>query len=411
MSPVRDRERIAALLREQPVPGETEAAARSWPVVEAALAERRSGSAGRSRSAGLLRAGVGRPAGLIHGRAALRLAFVCALLAAGLVAALSPAGAEVGDWIGDRFAGPAERGAPAFAALPDGDSVLAISRNGAYTVSASGTSHLGPFSDAGWSPRGLHAVGVDGHRLAAVTPTGAVKWTITEARRVHHPAWSRGDGFAVVYLEGTELRTVAGDGTLDSNRTLRRDAAPVTPAWRSGSDRVLAYATTHGAVETVDIATGQALSRAKLPGAARALAWTAKGRLVALSARAVTVLDRAGSRVVTVALPGAARELAVHPSGRRAAVLLRQGAETRVVEVRLGSDRSAPSAARPVFQGDVDGIAWSRDGRELLVGWRGADQWLLFGRHGRVKALHDVSDELGAAGGFPRVVGWCCPGG
>ena len=34
MSAVRDR------LREQPLPGEAEAAARTWPVVEAALAER-----------------------------------------------------------------------------------------------------------------------------------------------------------------------------------------------------------------------------------------------------------------------------------------------------------------------------------------------------------------------------------
>jgi len=64
--------------------------------------------------------------------------------------------------------------------------------------------------------------------------------------------------------------------------------------------------------------------------------------------------------------------------------------------------------AKVRFQGDVDGVAWSRDGRWLLLGWRGAGQWLLLGPHGQIRALHGVSGELGAAGGFPRVAGWCC---
>ena len=144
---VRDR------IREQPLPGESEAAARSWPVVEAALAER---------------APAARPRRLV-----LRLALVAALLCVGLVAALTPAGAGVGDWIGDRFADRAERAAPAFAGLPPGRSVLAISGSGAYAVHADGDwRRLGAFSDAGWSPRGLHVVGVDGHRLVAVTAGG-----------------------------------------------------------------------------------------------------------------------------------------------------------------------------------------------------------------------------------------------
>ena len=101
---VRDR------IREQPLPGEAEAAARSWPVVEAALAAQT--PARRSR----------RPR-----RVALRLALVAAALCVGLVAALTPAGAEVGDWIGDRFADRGEPARPAFAGLPQGPSVLAIS--------------------------------------------------------------------------------------------------------------------------------------------------------------------------------------------------------------------------------------------------------------------------------------------
>ena len=63
-----------------------------------------------------------------------------------------------------------------------------------------------------------------------------------------------------------------------------------------------------------------------------------------------------------------------------------------------------------LFQGNVDGLAWSADGRRLLLGWRDTGQWLLLGPLGRVRALHGVSRELGNAGGFPRVAGWCCAG-
>ena len=81
--------------------------------------------------------------------------------------------------------------------------------------------------------------------------------------------------------------------------------------------------------------------------------------------------------------------------------------DTRVLDVPLrGAGRP-----RQLFQGGVDGLAWSRDGRRLLLAWRDADEWLLLGPGGRVRrALHGVSGELGAAGGFPRVAGWCCPG-
>ena len=65
---------------------------------------------------------------------------------------------------------------------------------------------LGSFSDAGWSPRGLHVVGVDGHRVVAVDPAGTQKWSVTRPGRVHHPAWGTGDGFFVAYLEGHMLR-------------------------------------------------------------------------------------------------------------------------------------------------------------------------------------------------------------
>ena len=382
-------------LRDDPLPGEAEAAARSWPVVEAALVEREAARSGARR--GRARRRTAAP----HRRAALRLALVAGLLAVGLAAALSPAGA----WIEDRLRDEPERTAPAFTALPPGGSALAISRSGAYVVRPDGWRRLGSFRDAGWSPRGLHVVGVNGRRLVAVTAAGGPRWTITRPGRVHHPAWSLGDGFMVAYLEGAALRVVAGNGDPATDHRLRAGAAPVTPAWLPSAPYRLTYARAGGALETVDAATGEGVWRARVPGA-RELAWSRDGRTLAVLAdRELTVLDRSGRVLRTLPLPARARDLALHPSGRRAAVTVEARGRMRVLSVPL--DGAKPSQ---LFQGDVDGIAWSRDGRRLLVAWRGADQWLLLGPGERVRALDGVSRELGAAGGFPRLAGWCCPG-
>ena len=382
MSALRDR------IHDQPLPGEAEAAARSWPVVEAALAERT--RLPRRR------------------RTAVRLAIAAAALGVGLLAVMSPAGA----WIEDRFAADSPSPRPAFAALPDDSGpVLAISRSGAYAVHADGGSRwLGSFSDAGWSPRGLHVVGVEGRRVVAVTPTGRLKWTVVRPGRVHDPSWSQGAGFAVAYLEGEQLRVVAGDGTPSSDRSLRRGAAPVTPVWRPGSDRVLAYATRDGAVEAVDVQTGRTLWRTALPSGARALAWSGR-RLAALSSESIAVLNGRGRSLFTIPLPRGARDFALHPTGVLAAVLVGRGGAARVIEAPLSKPlpgRGGGAQTR-LFQGDVNGLAWSANGRRLVLSWRGAGQWLLLGTDERIRALHGVSRELGAAGGFPRAVSWCCP--
>jgi hypothetical protein len=383
-------------LRDQPLPGEAEAEARSWPVVQAALAER----AGEARTRGRAprrRFGTARPV-------ALRLALLAVLAGALLAAALSPAGAAVGDWIGDRFARE-DHARPAFAALPEGQPVLAISRGGAYVIRPENTRRLGSFSQAGWSPHGLHVVGVQGRRVIAVTQAATVKWTLVRPHAVHDPAWSNDEGFRVAYLEGATLRVVVGNGDPATDHPVGRRAAAVTPAWLPHSDRWLTYAKADGAIETVDVDSGRVLWRSRVPASLEtpgALAWSSRGdRLVALSSHSVSVLDRHGRVHRTIALPGVARELALAPSGDRMAVVL----GNRVVEIRLDRQRE-----RVLFQGTVDGVAWSQDGRRLLVGWQGADQWLILGPGRRVRALHGVTGELGAAGGFPRVAAWCCSG-
>ena len=245
-------------------------------------------------------------------------------------------------------------------------------------------------------------VGADGHRLVAVTPAGTQKWSVARPGRVHHPAWSTGDGFVVTWLERGSLWAVDGRGV--GERLLRRGAASVTPAWRPRAGHELVYARAGGGLEAMDADTGLTLWRASAPPS-RQLAWSRDGRrLAALSARALTVLDARGHVLRRIGLPGAARELALHPSGRRAAVVARHARARRAAGRPRAGRGSSSRATWPGSPGRVTAaVCCSR--------WRDADQWLLLGPGGRVRrALHGVSAELGAAGGFPRVAGWCCPG-
>jgi hypothetical protein len=380
---VRDAESRLRRLPDRPAPRESEAADRAWRVVEAAYAER--------------------PPRAPRRRTALRLALAAAVVAVGLAAALTPAGAKVGDWIQERLSSDAVTEVPAFAGLPAGGEVLAVSDEGAWVVYPDGAlQRVGSLSEAGWSPHGLHVVGVRGRRLAAVTPTGTVKWTLARPRAVHHPAWSRRQGFRVAYLEGRTLRVVAGDGTDD--HLVRRGAAPVTPAWRTGY--VLTYAAARGRIETLEVDSGRRVWARRVADRPIGLAWTADGRrLVSLSATGLRVYDRGGRLVLVKRLQGA-RALALHPSGRRAAVTVAGRGGTGVLAVPLRAERRQHLLVTGL--GRVDGIAWSPNGRRLLVASRDTDQWLLIGPGRRVRPLSGVSGELGAGAGFPRVAGWCC---
>jgi hypothetical protein len=55
--------------------------------------------------------------------------------------------------------------------------------------------------------------------------------------------------------------------------------------------------------------------------------------------------------------------------------------------------------------GAFTGVAWSADGRWLLVPWRDADQWVFLRVAGarRIRAVSNVSRQFG---GFPRIATW-----
>jgi len=66
------------------------------------------------------------------------------------------------------------------------------------------------------------------------------------------------------------------------------------------------------------------------------------------------------------------------------------------------------SAARRVFAGagTLEGLAWSPDGRWLLVTWPAANQWVFVRADGRgIRAVSNISEQFRSRS-FPRIEGW-----
>ncbi len=83
-----------------------------------------------------------------------------------------------------------------------------------------------------------------------------------------------------------------------------------------------------------------------------------------------------------------------------------------VVAVRaagLGSSVFSLLNGRTLFRGTgtFRQIAFSPNGRWLLVTWPTANQWV-FVRNGRPRKIVGASRISAQFGGFPRVEGWCC---
>ena len=72
---------------------------------------------------------------------------------------------------------------------------------------------------------------------------------------------------------------------------------------------------------------------------------------------------------------------------------------------------------RTIFTGSgrLRGLTVAPNGRQILVAWPRADQWLFIPTlyTNRIEAVDNIRrqfSEPGAAG-FPRVAGWCCQAG
>jgi hypothetical protein len=391
-------------LRELQAPDEDAAAERAWLRVQETLAAEPAAAEQPSRRAS-------RPARLRSpalGMAVLALAVVVA------AAALTPPGEAVADWLRNAVVRPSPRHAePAVRPLrlPAGGALLARTPAGLSILAADGARRrLGRWDDAAWSPSGRFVAVVRGSRLAALDRHGRVRWSLTRPYRLAQPAWAP-DGFHVAYRSANGLRVVAGDGTGD--RFLAGRLGPAGSAWRPAPGAVVAWADQRGRVRTGDAMTGR-LSWAGAPGpAVRFLRWSADGsRLAAVSSRSLRVYDAGGRLVRRLRIPrGQVVEAAA--AARRGATLAlalydaRRGySQVATVPLRRGH------APQPLFggRGRVADLTFSPPGGWLLVGWRGADQWMFLRAPGAERAVSvaGVTKQLDATA-YPRVLGWCCP--
>jgi hypothetical protein len=395
-------------LREAPVPVPPEAEGRGLAVVEAAYAERGSRKRGSPESP--------RPS---LPRLALALSLVT-LLAALL---LSPAGAAVRDWVDEVVESSAPRPEPQLAHIPGGGRLLVQSQVGPWVVQPDGSRRLlGDYDEATWSPRGLFVAVAKGRTLSAVEPDGDPRWSIDAAARVRSPRWAPA-GEQIAYRAGEELRIVAGDGSGD--RLLARSTAPVAPAWSPRGDAGLAYVSSAGMLRVVHSESGEDLAIGLVGTSVREIDWGGGGSTVLETSRGALRLQEVepaklggrprigprrelplpvGTTVVDAALAPEAPAVA--------AVLTRwrdHGTRSFVLLFRPGAEKPQSLLNVP---GSLGEVAWSPDGRRLLVAWPGADQWVFLptGR-GQGRAVANISTAFSPgerAASFPHVEGWCC---
>jgi hypothetical protein len=352
----------------------------------------------RERAWRVVRAGFEAHERVPQERHRLRLVAVAVALTALAVGALAtPPGSAVLDEI--REVVGVERAQPALFSLPAPGQLLVASDAGAWVVQKDGARRrLGPYREASWSPFGRFVVAARENELAALEPDGKARWTLARPG-VRFPRWGgTTSDTRIAYLSRGTLRVVAGDGT-DDHRLARR-AVRAAPAWRPGAAHVLTYARKDGFVRVVDGDRGTVLSKQRATDAIY-VDWIADRRLV-LGPSELRLYDDSGGVVLRQPGPFA---LAVLAPRAQAVAIVRMEGDTSTVEIVPRNGRT-----ERIFTGAgrFTDLVWSPDGRWLLVGWPGADQWVFIRADGkRIRAVSNVSAQFRSRS-FPRVEGWCC---
>jgi sugar lactone lactonase YvrE len=329
-------------------------------------------------------------------------------------ASLSPAGATVSRWIKHALGVP--HASPALFRLPAAGSLLISAPGGVWTVSESGSSRrLGDWRSASWSPRGLFVAVTRPNELAAVDPHGTLHWALARPA-VSDPRWYPPTGYRVAYLSGHSLRIVAGDGTGD--RALAKHVSAVAPAWQPGHAYRLAYVAPNGTIVVRDADTRRVIWTVRPADRPRELAWSPDGaELLVTSTSTAAAYDQQGRPIASVSAPlgSPILDASLSPDGREVA-LVRGGSASDVVIARLAAGH--PSDQRRVLSGaGLRQLAWSPDGRWLLVSWPAADQLVFVRVSGmpRIAAASRIAGQFAARAtarpssrAFPSLEGWCC---
>ena len=92
------------------------------------------------------------------------------------------------------------------------------------------------------------------------------------------------------------------------------------------------------------------------------------------------------------------------------AVAYRPGTTTYAELHRSAAGSRVTLGPRTLFSlgGELRGLTWSPDGRWLLVGSPGSDQWVFIRADGsKIVAVSNISAQFHSSA-FPEVEGWCC---
>ncbi len=415
------RDALGRALWELPVPVPPAAEERGRRIVAAALAQCQGEGRGDRESGPRTAASRGRTS-----LARLALGLALATLFGALL--LSPAGAAVRDWVGGAFTS-APRPQPTLSQIPGGGRLLVQTGAGPWVVQPNGSRQLlGDYEAASWSPHGLFVAAAKGRTLSVVEPDGTPRWSITAARRIAAPSWSP-SGERIAYRSGFDLRVIAGDGTGDrllagaiaagTSPDARVSPAYVPPAWSPAGENALAYVTGAGKLRILDSETGAELAAAPALHRITWMDWADGGRkILEASPEALRLRPVWPAGHPSRPAPGEAHRLPLPPGATVNDATL--APERPLVATSITYWRKHGTYSEAVVYGPSGGartlltvpgslgqVAWSPDGRRLLVAWPGADQWLFLplGR-GRGRAVANVSHVFSSS--FPRLEGWCC---
>ena len=373
-------------MKEFRAPGEDAARERTWDVVRTAFEQRERVSWPRRH---------------------LRVAVATAVAAAAVAALVSPPGRS---FIHDlRKAVGVEHAQPALFSLPGRGRLLVNASSGVWVAHANGSKRLlRGYREASWSPHGRFLVAAKKNELAALEDDGTVHWTLAR-HDIRFPRWggTRTDtriAYACSRCPGTvdAIRVVGGDGRGD--HWVAKDF-DIAPAWRPGGSFQLAVEHTDGRVRIWDADTRSLVGVSPRLATPLQLEWSPDGsRLYVLSQLRLYVLDARAHLLSASTTSKPAVSMAVSPRGGEIALSLHWRNRS---EVDLVGRRYRKLFAGP---GHFGAMAWSPDGRWILVPWREANQWLFIRARGelKIRAVSHVRAQFESRT-FPRLGGWCCP--